>query len=232
MGDDFAGEFRVIVKGEFGPFETTAPERWYNPSARTLSAIDSPTIDKAVAKAPETLKNADLAKLPPDERLMLGHALVLGGHLDDAWMVLAGAAEEASKDNPDFAQWIWCSAAWAAWLGHDDTKLKQATDEVFSVVAADQADKSTWNARHWCAGWLSGEATQEEFLAGCTRKPWNCGAPFFVAERLLRDGKLDEAKAVYERCVKLSQKAGGSWPLGWATWRLKQTEMRQSLKVR
>ena len=230
MGDDFAGEFRVNVKGEFGPFETTAPERWYDSSARTLSAINSATVDKAVETAPQTFKNADLAKLPPNERLMLGHALVLGGHLDDAWTVLAGAAEEASKDNADFAQWIWCSAAWAAWLGHDEAKLKQATDKVFSVVAADRAKRDAWNVRHWFAAWLLGEATDDELVANCTREPWNCGAPFFVAERLLRDGKLNEAKAAYEHCVKLCG-AGGQWPLGWAVWRFKQIGASRSQRA-
>jgi hypothetical protein len=221
VGKDFQGEFKVNVKAGLGPFETTAPERWHGSWARTLSAINAVDISPAVEKAPETLKKADLAKLAPDDRMMLGQALLLGGHLDDAWTVLAGAAEEASKNDPGFAQWIWCSAGWAAWLAGDGTKLKQAAGRVFSVIAADRADKSTWNARHWCAGWLSGEATEAEFLAGCTRAPWNTGAPFFVAERLLKDGKLDEAKAAYQRCMKLCQDAGGQWPAGWAAWRLK-----------
>jgi hypothetical protein len=221
VGKDFEGEFKVIVQGSFAPFETTTPEHWHSSWIRGLNAINTLTIDAAVERAPKVLANADVARLSPDDRMMLGHALLLGGHLDDAWTVLASAAEEASKDNPGFAQWVWCSAAWAAWLAGDEAKLKQATDKVFTVVAADRSDKSTWNTRHWCAGWMLGEATEAEFLAGCTRLPWNYGAPFFVAERLLKDGKLDEAKAAYERCIKQCEEAGDPWPLGWARWRLK-----------
>ncbi|MBN1916866.1 MAG: hypothetical protein JW889_03065 [Verrucomicrobia bacterium] len=218
----------MIVQGDFGPFETTMPERWHSWWARGLSIINTPDIGAAVAKAPEVLKRVDLTRLSPNECLMLGHALLLGGRLNDAWTVLASAAEEASKENVSFAQWIWCSAAWAAWLAGDEAKLKQATDEVFTVVEADWSDKATWNMRHWCAGWISGEATEQEFLAGCTRQPWNHGAPFFVAERLLRDRKLDEAKAAYERCVRQCEAVGDPWPLGWAKWRVKQLEAKQT----
>ena len=231
MGDDFEGEFQVIVMGEFGPFETKADERWTSSWTKALDEINSPAIDTAVEKAPEILKKADLAKLSPDERLMLGQALLLGGHLDDAQQVLVGAAKEAGKDNPSLAQWIWCSAAWAAWLGHDEAKLKQATDQVFAVVEADRAKRDDWNMRHWCAAWLLGSVTADEFVTGCTQPPWDAGALFFVAERPFRDGNLDEAKAAYKRCLKQCEERGGYLFLGWAEWRLKQLEAKRPEKV-
>lgn len=223
MGDEFDGEFRVIATGDYGVFDTTTPQSWHNTWSRVLDQINSPDVAAAVAKAPATFKQVDLTRLSPDDRMMLGHALVLGEHLEDAWTVLASAADEASQDDPAFAQWIWCSAGWAAWLAGNETNVKHATDKVFALVAADRAKRDGWNVRHWFAAWLLGEATDDEFVAACTRIPWNTGTAFFVGERLRKDGKLDEAKAAYARCVKQCEQVGGQWPIGWARWRLKQT---------
>jgi hypothetical protein len=222
VGDEFDGEFRTIVTGDYGVFATTTPETWHGTWTRVLDQINTPDIAAAVAKAPKLLEHAGVERLSPNERMMLGHALLLGEHLDEAWTVLAAAADDASEDNPAFAQWVWCSAAWAAWLAGDETKLEQAVDKAFTVVAAERAKRGGWNVRHWFAAWLLGRATDDEFVAACARVPWNTGAPFFVAERLRKAGKLDEAKAAYARCAKSCEEAGNAWPIGWARWRLKQ----------
>lgn len=222
MGDEFAGEFSVMVTADYGIFETEPTQEWHNTFARALSRINEPDVSAAVAAAPKLLEQTDPNLLSADDRLMLGHALVLGGHLDEAWTVLSAAAEATSESNPSFAQWMWCSAGWAAWLAGDETHLEQAADKAFTVVAADRAKRDGWNVRHWFAAWLQGRATDEAFVAACTRIPWNTGASFFVAERLRKDGKLDEAKAAYGRCVKQCEQAGSQWPIGWATWRLKE----------
>ncbi len=223
----------VEVLPDFGPFETKTEEKWYSiKTARLVLLLEkmrSGEIDEVVTKAPILLKELEMGDLSADDRISLGAALVLGDNCRHGYSVLADVAKEVSPDREWYGKRMWWHAGWAALMMNDEMKANEAFNTVLTDSSGDAVKRENWDRSEWLAAWFLGKVKETELIKYCAGEGSSMydDPYFFIGEKKMKEGKLDEAKKAYDLCVKFSTVAEDTWPGNWARWRLKQIEARE-----